>query len=84
METNRAVAARELAKLNEVSALNARRPHHRLVELLTDSDRRGRQDAARQVGGAAGSWAPAPVPHLSGDTWARLPGRWQICHQPGR
>ena len=35
METNRTVAERELAKLNEVSALNARRTHHRLVELLT-------------------------------------------------
>ena len=48
METNRTAAERELAKLNEVSALDARRTHHRLVELLTDSDRRGRQDAARQ------------------------------------
>jgi len=35
METNRTVAEREPAKLNEVSALDARRTHHRLVELLT-------------------------------------------------
>ena len=35
METNRTVAERELAKLNELSALDARRTHHRLVELLT-------------------------------------------------
>ena len=34
METNRTVAEREPAKLNEVSALDARRTHHRLVELL--------------------------------------------------
>ena len=54
METNRTAAERELAKLNEVSALDARRTHHRLVELLTDSDRRGHQDAARQVERASG------------------------------
>jgi hypothetical protein len=35
METNRTVAEREPATLNEVSALDARRTHHRLVELLT-------------------------------------------------
>jgi hypothetical protein len=35
METNRTVAEREPAKLNEVSALAARRTHHRLVELPT-------------------------------------------------
>jgi hypothetical protein len=34
METNRTVAEREPAKLNEVSALDARRTRHRLVELL--------------------------------------------------
>jgi len=35
METNRTVAEREPAKLNEVSALDARRTHHRLAEPLT-------------------------------------------------
>jgi hypothetical protein len=35
METNRTVSERELAKLNEISALGTRRTHHRLVELLT-------------------------------------------------
>ena len=35
METNRTAAEREPAKLNEVSALDARRTHHRLAELLT-------------------------------------------------
>jgi hypothetical protein len=38
METNRTVAEREPAKLNELSALDARRTHHRLVELLLTSD----------------------------------------------
>jgi hypothetical protein len=40
METNRTVAESELAKLNDVSALDARGTHHRLMELLTDSDGR--------------------------------------------
>jgi hypothetical protein len=35
METNRTVAEREPAKLNELSALDPRRTHHRLVDLLT-------------------------------------------------
>ena len=35
MQTNRTAAEREPATLNEVSALDARRTHHRLVELLT-------------------------------------------------
>jgi hypothetical protein len=35
METNRTVTERELAKLNEVRARDARRTHHRLGELLT-------------------------------------------------
>jgi hypothetical protein len=35
METNRTVAERALAKLIEVSAPDARRTQHRLVELLT-------------------------------------------------
>ena len=35
MQTNRTVAELEPAKLNEVSALDARRAHHRLVDLLT-------------------------------------------------
>jgi hypothetical protein len=62
METNRTVAERELAKLNEVSALDARRTHHRLVELLTAmvGDARG----AKGVRGLGLTRQAGPIPPM--------------------
>ena len=48
METNRTAAEREPAKLNEVSALDARRTHHRLVELLTRDGGDARRTEGRE------------------------------------
>jgi hypothetical protein len=73
METNRTVAERELAKLNEVSALDARRTHHRLVELLTAmvGDARG----AKGVRGLGLTRQAGPIPpnavRASGATWTQ-------------
>jgi hypothetical protein len=68
METNRTVAEREPAKLNEVSALDARRTHHRLVELLTtamvvmrDARKAVRGSRADAAGGAAADGVGASV-----------------------
>jgi hypothetical protein len=74
METNRTVAERRLATLNEVSALDARRTHHRLVELLTTAMVVMR-DARKAVRGsradaAGGAISPCAV-GASGATWTR-------------
>jgi hypothetical protein len=71
METNRTAAERQLAKLNEVSALDARRTHHRLVELLTAMV--VMRDARKAVTGsradAAGGAIPPCAVRASGATW---------------
>jgi hypothetical protein len=60
METNRTVAERELAKLNEVRGLDARRTHHRLVELLTAMVGDARR--AKGVRGSRADAAGGPIP----------------------
>ncbi len=71
METNRTVAEREPAKLNEVSALDARRTHHRLVELLLTTAMVVMRDAPKAV---RGSWADA-----AGGAHRRQAGPYRLC-----
>ena len=65
METNRTVAERGLATLNEVSALDARRTHHRLVELLTTAMVVMR-DARKAVRGSRADAAGGAIPPMRG------------------
>ena len=74
METNRTVAERGLAKLNEVSVLNARRTHHLLVELLTTPMvvmRAARKAARGSRADAAGGAIPPNALRASGATWTQ-------------
>ena len=65
METNRTVAERERAKLNEVSAPDARRTHHRLVELPTTATVVMR-DAPKAVRGSRADAAGGVIPPMRG------------------
>jgi hypothetical protein len=74
METNRTVAERERAKLNEVSAPDARRTHHRLVALLTTAMvvmRDARKAARGSRADAAGGAIPPNALRASGATWTQ-------------
>jgi hypothetical protein len=63
MATIRTVAERELAKLNEVSTLDTRRTHHRLVELLTTAMVVMR-DARKAVRGSRADAAGGAIPSM--------------------
>jgi hypothetical protein len=63
MQTNRTAAEREPAKLNEVSALDARRTHHRLAELLTTA-MVVMQDARKAVKGSRADGAGGAIPPM--------------------
>jgi hypothetical protein len=64
METNRTAAEREPAKLNEVSALDARRTHHRLVELLLTTAIVVMRDARNAVRGSGADAAGGAIPQM--------------------
>ena len=73
METNRTVAERELAKLNEVRGLDARRTHHQLVELLTamvGDARRAKAMRGSRADAAGGAHTTCAV-RASGATWTQ-------------
>jgi hypothetical protein len=63
MQTNRTAAEREPAKLNEVSALDARRTHHRLAELLTTA-MVVMQDARKAVKGSRADATGGAIPPM--------------------
>jgi hypothetical protein len=65
METNRTAAARKPAKPNEVSALDARRTHHGLVELPTTATVVMR-DARKAVRGSRADAAGGAIPPMRG------------------
>jgi hypothetical protein len=82
METNRTVAEREPAKLNELSALDPRRTHHRLAEPLTtatvvmrDEQKAVSGSRADAAGGAAGVGLDEPFA-VAGQV-SQVAGRWR-------